>query len=302
MREAQARKICTRLLAYLQLYPGRARVHSVFPRALNIEARFGIFSVLQGEGGLRPFSCETGPLMPFTELPCKAGEELRILDNCIEFPASDWVLRLSGAQAVDLSVDAILHSIVPVDLPLRMRYLLRVLTEHAQSEDMTPLVIAGAADNPYTTLLRPRIEELRAAVDEQDLRAAAETAGAMSGCGMGLTPASDDFLCGYMSAYAVLSKALGRRRERVLPLTRAMAGEAAKHTNDLSAAFLLQSGEGLMAEPVFALLLALFSDAPYQSLTMHAARVAALGASSGTDMLSGLYLSIRHHLGGIEID
>lgn len=302
MREAQARRICKRLLAYLQLYPGRARVHSVFPHALNIEARFGLFSVLQGDEGLRPFSCETGQLLPFPELSCKAGEGVIITEDRLDFPESNWALRLVSAQNVDLSVDAILQPLVPEDFPLRMRYLRRVLEEHAQPEDLTPLVLTDAPDNPYTSLLRPKLDALRAAVDEQNAMAAAETAGGMSGCGLGLTPASDDFLCGYMAAYAVLSRAVGRRRERVLPLTRAMAAQAAKHTNDISAAFLLQSGEGLMAEAVFSLFLALFSDAPYTNVSMRAKRVAALGATSGTDMLTGLYLSIRHHFGGIEID
>jgi hypothetical protein len=119
---------------------------------------------------------------------------------------------------------------------------------------------------------------------------------------MGLTPASDDFLCGYLSAYGVISKVVGRSEDRVLQLTRALAAAAAKHTGYISAAFLLQSGEGLIAESAFELLTSLFSDVPYPLILVNANRVASLGATSGLDTLTGIYLGIRHHLGGIDFD
>ena len=302
MRTVEARKVCKRLHAYLRLASERTRVHSVFPHTLNIVSSFGLFTFLQGNTDLRPFSCILDTMPSFDELKCKVGDEVLLTGERIELPQSDFAVGYQNVQAVDLSVEAMLHLYLPLDFAFRLRFVKKILQERSQTEDLTALALDGMPDNPYTALLRPKLTQLRLSLVESSIEDAAATAGAMSGCGMGLTPASDDFLCGYMSAYAVLSKVIDRKRERVLYLTRAMSAEAAKHTNEISSAFLLQSGEGLMVESVFELLLALFSDAPYTAITVNANRVVKLGATSGLDMLTGLYLGIRHNLGGIEYD
>jgi hypothetical protein len=206
------------------------------------------------------------------------------------------------ATDVDLSIEAMLGMFIPTDLHLRLRHVLRVIVQRASAEDLSPLVLPNTAENAFVQLLRPRLHALRDALIAHNLSAAEKVAEGLSGCGVGLTPSSDDLLCGYLFTYAALSAAYGRARARVLETCRVIAAAAAAHTTDLSAAFLLQSGEGLAAEPVFQLLLSLLSDAPYAAVTAHAEEMAGIGATSGVDMLVGVSLAMIHHYGGKPLD
>ena len=84
----------------------------------------------------------------------------------------------------------------------------------------------------------------------------------------------------------------------VVPLTHAIAARAAQKTNRISGAFLLQSGAGYVSEDVLRLLQLLCSDSDAQQIERAAARVAAFGSTSGSDMLTGIVLAIIHHDGG----
>lgn len=273
----------------------------MFESAVNIQTEFGIVSILSNIDCLHPFSCIVGAIQPFPRLNIHVGDEVILADEAIQFPASDLAIDVSTALDLELSVDVMVNLFIPIDLAIRMRHLKRVIESSAEPEDMSALILDDRS-NPYCELIRPRMAALSLAVKEQNLEACREAAASISGCGIGLTPSSDDLLCGYLSAYAALSLSLGRRRERILELTREMAFAAAQHTTELSAAFLLQSGEGLVSEDVFQLLRCIFSDIAYPMLTGYATKVASYGSTSGTDTLTGIYLAITQQYGGTDID
>ena len=148
----------------------------------------------------------------------------------------------------------------------------------------------------YAAFLRPRLPQLFAAVAAGEAAQAGEAAAAIAGCGVGLTPSSDDLLTGYMAMLHALS-AIGVLGD-VVPMTRAIASRAAQRTNRISGAFLLHSGEGYVSEDVLRLLALLCSGADGQRVRDAAARVAAFGSTSGSDILTGIVLAIIHHDGG----
>lgn len=297
-----ARKICKRFHAYLRLQPYRGRVLSVFSNAVNIQTEFGIVSVLRNTDCLHPFSCLVGAIQPFTRLNINVNDEVFFSNEAIQFTASELAVDISTALDLDLSLDVMVNLFIPVDLNIRMRQLKRVIESFAEPEDMSPFVLDDVKSNPYCDLIKPRIAKLHDAVRDQDKDLCSEIVATISGCGVGLTPSSDDLLCGYFAAYAALSLSLGRNRSRVLALTREMAYSAAQHTTELSAAFLLQSGEGLVSEDVFQLLRCIFSDVSYPTLVGYASKVATFGSTSGTDTLTGIYLAITQQYGGTDID
>lgn len=296
-----ARKICKRFHGYIRLQSYRGKVLSVFSKAVNIQTEFGIVSLLTNTDCLHPFSCVVGAIRPFTQLNIKVDDEVLIADEAIKFPSADLAIDVSTALDMDLSVDGMLNLFIPIDLGIRMRQLKRVIESFAEADDMSPLVL-DTKSNPYCDLIRPRLQLLRQAIADQDLEACRDAAGSISGCGIGLTPSSDDLLSGYLAAYAALSLSLGRSRKRILEQTREMAYAAALHTTELSAAFLLQSGEGLVSEDVFQLLRCIFSDISYPTLVAYATQVATFGSTSGTDTLTGIYLAITQQYGGTNID
>lgn len=296
-----AKKICKRFHNYIRLQPYQGRVVSVFSKAVNIQTEFGIVTLLTGTDCLQPFSCIVGAIRPFNQLGIAVDDEVIIQNEAIQFPSADLAIDVSIASDMELSLDVMVNLFLPVDLSIRLRQLKRVIEANAHPEDMTSLV-TGARSNPYCDLIRPRIEGFAKALKDQDIALCCELASGISGCGVGLTPSSDDLLCGYLACYAALSLSLGRSRRRVLDQTRQIAYAASQNTTELSGAFLLQSGEGLVSEDVFQLLRCIFSDISYNTLVAHATQVVNFGSTSGTDTLTGIYLAITQQYGGTEID
>ncbi|MDD3401136.1 MAG: DUF2877 domain-containing protein [Eubacteriales bacterium] len=296
-----ARKICKRFHSYIRLQPYRGKVLSVFSKAVNIQTEFGIVSLLTNTDCLHPFSCIVGAIRPFNQMNIHTDDEVLIENEAIKFPKADLAIDVSLALDMELSLDVMVNLFIPIDLNIRLRQLQRVIESFAEADDMSPMVL-NTKSNPYCDLVRPRLERLNERLKEGTVEECCQAAASISGCGIGLTPSSDDLLSGFFAAYAALSQALGRNRAKVIDLTRRMAFAAAQHTTDLSGAFLLQSGEGLVSEDVFQLLRCIFSDISYPTLVAYATQVATYGSTSGTDTLTGIYLAITQHYGGTDID
>ena len=170
-----------------------------------------------------------------------------------------------------------------------------MLASGGESDGLSALV-TRLKSNVYADFLRPRLPRLFAAVAAGEAAEAGEAAAAIAGCGIGLTPSSDDLLTGYMAMLHAMSAVgvLGN----IAPVAREIAGRAAQKTNRISGAFLLQSGEGYVSEDVLHLLRLLYSDSDALQIKQAATRVAAFGSTSGSDMLTGIVLAIIHHDGG----
>lgn len=296
-----ARKICKRFHAYLRMSSYQGQVYSVAEDAVYFQTTLGMISVLTNTHCLQPFSAVTNSLKPFPKHGLQEGQTVILENETITVPACGFTVDLSSATDIELSVDVMQTLFIPMDLNIRLRHLLRVIDAYGRSDDLSPLV-TDAKSNPYVETLRPHLPGLHEALREQDEDGCRKTAALLAGCGNGWNPSSDDMLVGYMTAYAALSVALGRKRARVLNLTRAVASGAAEHTTDRSAAFLLQSGEGLMAEDVFQLLRSIFSDVSYPTMVAYATKVASFISVSGTDVLTGIYLAVTEHYGGRIMD
>jgi hypothetical protein len=141
----------------------------------------------------------------------------------------------------------------------------------------------GGTPNEFCRFLEPRLTAFRFAAIRGDAAALALAAANMAGCGVGLTPSSDDLLSGYLAALS----ASGTTRD----LISIAACSAAKKTNDISAGILKRAGEGLASEPVLSLLTALYGTS--EERTDECVREAAkLGGSSGLDILTGIYFGV----------
>ena len=218
-------------------------------------------------------------------------------------------MRLTG-QAMFLGDTAVITGIVAakrIDLSIRGQkepgalcclqqnvQLLQSVLSASNSEGLGCLV-TPMARNVYADFLLPRLMRMFAAVESGDAARACTAAAKVAGCGIGLTPSSDDLLCGYFLALHMLWQ------NGALPdhghVISKMAQHAEKKTNRISAAFLKSSAEGLASYDVLQLLRALFSEAPQQEVRIAAERVLSFGASSGGDILTGIVLAITYHYG-----
>lgn len=293
------RNICKRFHTYLRIDSYRGRVTAVFPHAVSVETPFGLITLLDGSQPLRPFSCTLNPMKPFTALSIREGDEVFLEQETILIPTAEFGVDVSVASDIELSIGVMVNLFIPVDMSIRLRQLLRVIETCSIDEDLSPLVLVKRTNNVCQMVEKP-IAALRDALTEQDLDACTDAASKLAGFGIGQIPSSDSFFAGYLAGYAALSLALGRSNKRILAFTREMAAAAASQTGEMSAALILQSGEGMVSEDLFQLIRCLFSDIAYTNLSAYATGIAHAHDSAGVDLLVGVYLSVMHYYGEIE--
>ncbi len=291
-----AKAICTLLYERLHDAALGGTVLSAFEHAVNIETPAGLVSILTETRCLQPFAVRAacGTL----QAHFAPGEQ--VLINADTLRTGRTVISLETAATVDLSVAHGMQSAIAGHSrehhsALDPAPLLSVLASGGEPDGLSALV-TRLKSNVYADFLRPRLPRLFAAVAAGEAAEAGEAAAAIAGCGIGLTPSSDDLLTGYMAMLHAMSAVgvLGN----IAPVAREIAGRAAQKTNRISGAFLLQSGEGYVSEDVLHLLRLLYSDSDALQIKQAATRVAAFGSTSGSDMLTGIVLAIIHHDGG----
>lgn len=277
--------------AYLRMGSYTGVVHTVSPDAVYCNTEIGVVAILRGAHCLAPFSALLSSTKALTRCDIAEGMQVLLGNERIEIPEADFTVDLSQGTDYDLSLGTMQAVFLPVDFEIRLRHVLRAIETNAKADDLSPLVTDGKP-NEYSELIEPLLPKLHESFREQDPALCESAAGQISGIGAGTIPSADRLLCGYMAGYAGLSAAFGRSFSRVLEMTRALASSAASHTTELSAAFLLQSGEGLVSEDLFQLLRNILSDVTYPTLIATANRIATLPLGGGTDVLAGVYLSL----------
>ena len=239
----------------------RGRVHSVFARAVNIEWSDGEWS----DGSLLALH-PPGPLLAPFAAAVDDPEVLRALR-----PGMPVVVEIRRLRAPGLV--------------LSWERATRVDCAAARNPALPPPARPGGhargLDSPGGVGARAALAD---GIGRRDTARLIAGAWALLGLGEGLTPAGDDCLVGALAVLHAVDPA---------PLTRAPAtagaiAEAARaRTTAIGREFVLHALAGRFSEPVLAVLRA--RSVPESARA--AARLAALGATSGADTLGGMRLA-----------
>ncbi len=291
MKEWNATEICGQLRSVVSEYNKELVIHSVFASTINVFGEDLFFSIVTRRNCLYPMSCRIDEMLPLTELGLRSGMCVIVSEDSISIPQADLVIHLLGSNTLDLSIRKLEGLYIPEDLEEKTAVLKELVRAKGCRDDLSTLV-TGEFDNPYAQAITKYLPEFGRAVREDNIRAA-ELAGAFAGGGVGLTPSSDDLILGYMTIYLARSLAVDPSRlEDALRLTKAIGEEAAKHTNLISGTFLKQCGMGLISENMTKLVIALYSDSKKETIRLCGERILEYGSTSGTDILTGMILSM----------
>lgn len=284
-----AEAISAQLLDLLPQQPEPAAVHSVFRTSANLLYQGQLATLLDDTRPLYPCAARLGGSLP----ALSAGEPALLCRERILFPRSGFTVTLDRAQVTSLSLLSP-PSTLQQPHPAAAEALRETILTRGKPEGFAPLLTMLEAspsplpDNPYVRYAADRIPALFAALRQRDAEAAGEAAYSIAGCGIGLTPSADDFLCGVMAS--VLASAIARgEQNKWLPITAAMAERAAPRTNLISAAFLRQAACGQLSSDVLTFIRTLYSSVLSLRLPSAAMNVIAFGETSGTDILTGIY-------------
>jgi len=294
-----ATAVCKRLQLLSTEHTSSGAVHSVFDHAVNLElaGRSGLIGLIAEGKPLTPYAASVRTDIPFTQAGVCAGMAALLRNGRIELPQMGIEIDLAAAKAVDLCVDSIEMRYDRNAADALTEQITAVLLRADAQASLAPL-ITGSGGNAYSRFLEPRLNELTAAVSLGAEDAAIQAASRVAGCGMGLTPSSDDLLTGYLFTLHLVLREQGRGdARRLIPR---MAQAAAERTNRISATFLLQSGEGLANAAICDLFRSMFQFMDPAAARRALERVFEIGSTSGADMLAGIALALRKHYGGSE--
>jgi hypothetical protein len=228
--------------------------------------------------------------IPFTAYGIREGFSVMVSVDMIYIPEADVFINLANSRKCDLSLDTLEGLLIPGNLAVKVDILKELILEKGNKEDLSTL-ITGLHNNPFADLVRRRLPLLQKAFRE-GTPSAIEQAASLAGCGIGLTPSSDDLLIGSMSVYLADSKAKGGCCKEACKLTATLGRIAAKHTNTISGAFLEQCGKGLLSSDMKKLMYALYSNTEAGTVRQLGQRIQSIGSTSGTDMLTGVVLAV----------
>ncbi len=264
----------------------RARVHSVFLRACNIETDSGeLVTLLAAGSGNLPH----GIRCALSFAPLRQGQAAILEGATLRVPAADLVVNLSRAALWNGTVAAASPGLCGAQGQGTLRELCETLREHAPDQGFAPALFCSG--NPRSALeraLAARIGQtlpiLAHATETKDAAEVVSALSALVGLGAGLTPAGDDFIVGYLAALWSRSY----REPGITSLLRALAvtgGELSLHTNAISRQMLLDALQGHFAERLTEVVRCVGDGGGVAGASLRALKV---GHSSGADALCGL--------------
>jgi hypothetical protein len=256
-------------------------VHSVFRRACNIRTDGGeLLALLAPELGNLPHGIriEAPPGLAFAG-HFRAGQRVGCRAALLRAAGSGLAVDLSTAtpwrselKAVDLARPAAAAAWQTAWRALRRR----------RQRDRDPLL--GA--------VQVRALALAEASRALDVDRAAAAAGALIGCGPGLTPAGDDLIVGLLAGLRCTAGD-DPARAGFLQALGAALGRAAAATGEISQACLRQAIAGAFSEPIVQLAGAIADGLPPMEVEAAARRALWVGHTSGGDGVQGLLLGMQ---------
>jgi hypothetical protein len=263
---------------------------------VNLElGKDGLIGLIAENKALTPYAVLVRTNAPFTQTGVRAGMAAYLKEGVLTIPVAGVTIDLCCAKPVDLCVDSIYLHNVPAAKDALAGRITKSLSDADAGSSLAPLVTGGEG-NVYTRFLAPRLNRLFALVSAEDWDKAAQAAVDCAGCGMGLTPSSDDLLNGYFLTLHLLFRAANQPEAKTK--IDAMARAAAEKTNRISGTFLLQSGQALANSALWDLFDSSFSTVDDAKARGAIRRVCDIGSTSGADMLTGITLALRQHIGG----
>jgi hypothetical protein len=286
-------------------------VHSVFAGAMNLRPSAGgdgfLLSLVDGELKAHPRAAVV-PGTRFDEWGVSPGDAGAFDGTLLRFGASGVQVRLPAARRARAEESPSPGGAGPdPETDRRLAAALEAVGAARAARGAEPAADVllggrrGVPDAPgsYSARFGDGALALAAAVAERSEPAFLRAARSVAGLGPGLTPAGDDFLCGYLAGLRT-RVAADAGLERFLDsagtsLTDAERGITAR-TNEISAAFLAEAAAGRFACALAAFANAVVGGVRYGSVECAARRLASIGCTSGLDAALGFLFAYRDRL------
>lgn len=315
MRRMNASLVSSRLLRFLSVGRKTGQIHSVFEHATNIQMEDGfIFTLLPEKIPPNPRSVilSENEWAAYHSVAPRVGEEVLLGEKKLEIPNNEIQIGFGSAKSWD-PVPSLIGSPSSInEIRQKLRVLEGFLCHNTQNgradkpfrerlyhvfENIPYTAFSEASSNVFRKRLFHASEELFLRISNNHCEDLAETLDNLIGLGPGLTPSGDDLLTGVMGAgifYSLICPAIFGEVKKV---NSQVAMSAGKRTTVFGEMMLCDASKGELVQPLGQLLQRLLCNKKEGNLLAYARCVAAIGESSGKDMLAGVILGMEAFIG-----
>ncbi len=264
-------------------------IHSAYRRTINLRfAADQLVSLHGGRGLVAPFGIALGRRFDSPAFERIApGLRAAVADGLVRIPEAGLEVALTEAAVWEPRARP--ASLTPAAASRHAEILTAILLQH-ESPDGLAALVDGSDATPLLRRARPSAVRLAEGLAQRGGALLLAGAEPLLGLGPGLTPSGDDFLAGFLgTAVVALPDAVRLLHE----VGAQLLSLAETKTTLLSRAFLAHALTGALAPPIDALAAAILEGAGRESVARAAQAAAALGHTSGMDMLAGMVFALR---------
>ena len=294
MRDLNACLVADDLVSFLSKHHGiSARVHSVFPRAVNLQVGDDLITITN-HGDITPMGLTVAGEVTFPVM-LKIGDEFLLKTNSLIAANGRFRLHITEAQVWQTAIYNGDTPLTVEEINSRRIALLEWL-EKQEKIGLLPLlnrltrrqaVTNRSEDNVYSRYIGADLEAFVNKIKASDWRAALKKTDKLIGFGVGSTPSCDDFLAAILSVFTVAEGLNPGSFRWVTEFNQAVAKTAQNQSTFISAVMLRHAANGKISRSHQNLLRGcLFENT--ETPLVFANQVLQYGATSGADFLLGL--------------
>ena len=160
-------------------------------------------------------------------------------------------------------------------------------------EELKSLSSFKIHNNLYSSFIFGKVIEFLYDLINNNGRDASKHVSEFIGFGPGLTPSSDDFLCGFMSSITYFSEYYGLDSEKALEFNKRLLGDVELNNSEISHSLLNHYSSGKSQKMIKNLINSIIYERDSEEMTQSVKEAISFGDISGTDMVCGIYIGTR---------
>lgn len=160
-------------------------------------------------------------------------------------------------------------------------------------EELKSLSDMKIHNNLYSSFISNKIIEFMFRIVNKDIENISITTKNFIGFGPGITPSSDDFLCGFMTSIVYFGMYYDLDLEKIYDLNKDMISEIEINEEEISHNLLKHCVKGNTQKMITNLMLSIIYESDEEEVSQSLREAISFGDMSGTDMVCGIYLGIR---------
>ncbi|MBF8984218.1 DUF2877 domain-containing protein [Lutibacter sp. B2] len=284
------------------------KVHSVFKTACNIITTDDeLISILTCEKFISPMSVVVGTRKKFAQLGIKQNLPVRIIKKHILFKEINLDIDLSKTKIWDFKPNFNYIKDTEENIINKLRYIEEYMYRYGNSDGISNIVFClgnyveelktyennDISLNQYSKFIIHRITKFLKLCMDDDRENISEAAKKIIGFGPGLTPSADDFIVGLMTSFIYLSDYFGLDILKVYEFNKEIVKDIRNRTTLVSEKMLMFASVGEVSEGIKRLMKSFLSISEEKEFINSLIDVLNFGGTSGTDILSGIYVGSK---------